>query len=77
MTPPFILRFAADGSARCLYGEPFPLQQLGRLGVRRASFVEFNPTTQSWEVSDTKRRVIFRSPSREACLSWEQLNLVN
>ena len=31
---------AADGSARCVYGEEFDLHALGRLAIRRGSHVE-------------------------------------
>jgi hypothetical protein len=52
-----------------------PLHELGRLGVERASAIEFNNDRQNWEVKDLKGRVRFFAKSRAACLEWEQQNL--
>ena len=41
---------ARDGSLRCLYTEMIPLAELGRLAIRRASFVEPDLCGQ-WTVS--------------------------
>lgn len=74
---PIILSFDADGSAQCVHTDALPLEALGRMTVRRASTVEFNPGTQMWEVrwegSDT---VVFSHASRGECIRWEveQLN---
>ena len=79
-----ILEFGADGSGQCLHTDAIPLQELGRLTVRRASTVEFSEELQQWEVRSEKRRntvrpfhgayrkvVLFRNESRQACLDYE------
>ena len=69
------ITFAPDGTARCLWTEAVPLHELGHLDIQRASTIEFNSTTQHWEVKDLKGRIRFFSRSRSACLEWEQQNL--
>ena len=66
--------FDPRGTASCLYGETIDLHTLGRLRCTRATEVEFNADTQQWEVRRT-RNVLFSSPSRQACLEWEQHNI--
>ncbi len=70
-----VITFGPDGTARCLWTETVPLPELGWLQVHRASNIEFNNTTQHWEVKDRKGRVRFFAKTRSACLSWEQRNL--
>ena len=70
-----VITFAPDGTARCLWTEAVPLHELGRLEIHRASNIEFNNTTQQWEVKDRKGKVRFFAKSRSACLDWEQQNL--
>lgn len=69
--------YAPDGTARCLWTEAVPLQELGRLAMQRASTVEFNQSTQDWEVrlASNPDVVAFAHPSREACLNWERRKL--
>jgi hypothetical protein len=69
-----VITFAADGTARCLWTEAVPLQELGRLDLHRASQVEFNPSQQVWEVRLTSNpdAVAFSHASRETCLEWER-----
>jgi hypothetical protein len=69
-----VITFAAEGTARCLWTEAVPLQELGRLEVHRASQVEFNPAKQNWEVRLTSNpgAVAFSHASRETCLHWER-----
>jgi len=69
------ISFKPDGTAQCLWTEALPLHELGRLEIHRATNIEFNTTTQQWEVKDRKGRVRFFSKSRSACLEWEQENL--
>ena len=69
-----IITFGTSGTARCLWTEAVPLQELGWLDLQRASTVEFNHTTQVWEVrlASAPDAVVFMHPSREACLNWER-----
>ena len=69
------ITFAPDGTAHCLWTEAVPLHELGRLEIRRASNIEFNNTTQQWEIKDRKGKVRFFAKSRSACLEWEHENL--
>jgi hypothetical protein len=69
------ISFKPDGTAQCLWTEVLPLHELGRLEIHRASNIEFNNTTQQWEVKDPRGRVRFFARSRTACLEWEQQNL--
>jgi hypothetical protein len=69
------ISFHIDGTAQCLWTEALPLHELGRLEIHRASNIEFNNTTQHWEVKDLKGKVRFVAKSRAACLEWEQQNL--
>jgi hypothetical protein len=73
-----VIAFAPDGTARCLWTEAVPLQELGRLDIHRASTVEFNSRHQTWEVrlASHPEAVAFSHPSRELCLQWER-NTIN
>lgn len=68
------LFFHPDGTAACLHSEAIPLQSLGTLTVRRASWIDFNQSRQSWEVRlDPKdNHPVFSSPNRDTCLQWEE-----
>jgi len=71
-----VLTFGPDGTVRCLYGELIDLRAIGTLSCERASHIEFDEKTQEWCVlSADRRRVLFRDPSRQACLDWETDNL--
>jgi hypothetical protein len=69
-----IILFKPGGTARCLWTEAVPLQELGRLELQRASTVEFNHPMQVWEVrlASDPMDVAFAHPSRQTCLAWEQ-----
>ena len=69
------IEFNPNGSANCLWTDAISLHELGRLEITRASNIEFNNTTQQWEVIDRKGRVRFFARSRSACLKWEHQNL--
>ncbi len=71
------LTFREDGSALCLHTDLLPLGELGTLTVSRNSEVEFNHTTQLWEVTRPGERshVLYANASRSACIEWEILNL--
>ncbi len=66
-----VLTFEPDGVAHCLHTDAIPLQSLGTLQVERASTIEFNPTTQQWEVKDAAGAILHSDPSRSRCLAWE------
>ena len=56
-----------------LFTECIALGELGPLQLTRASTIEFNSTTQEWEVEvPDSGQVLFRDPSRQRCLDWEQ-----
>jgi hypothetical protein len=69
------IQFNTDGSAHCLWTDAIPLHDLGQLEITRASTIEFNNSTQHWEVRDRRGRVRFISKSRAQCLEWERQNL--
>jgi hypothetical protein len=69
------ISFTPEGTAHCLWTEALPLHELGRLQVTGASNIEFNTTTQQWEVKDRRGHMHFFSKSRSACLEWEQHHL--
>jgi len=66
------LRFLPNGTCRCLYNEVIDLSCLGRLTVNRATVIEFDNPTQSWQVADLSGFCLYSSTSREDCLCWEQ-----
>ena len=72
-----VITFAPDGTARCLWSEAVPLHELGRLDIKRASTVEFEPSKQQWEVrlASESDVVAFSHPSRATCLDWERNTL--
>ena len=65
------LRFLPNGTCRCLYNEVIDLSSLGRLTVKRATVLEFDNPTQSWQVCYLNGFCLYSSPSREDCLRWE------
>ena len=66
-----VLTFTPDGVVRGLHTDAIPLQSLGTLTVHRASTIEFNPTTQQWEVKTADGATLHSDPSRSRCLAWE------
>jgi len=66
-----VLTFEVDGTAHCLHTDAIPLQTLGTLTVERATTIEFNPSTQQWEVKDAEGVILHRNPSRSCCVEWE------
>ena len=66
-----VLTFEPDGVVRCLHTDAIPLQTLGTLEVQRATSIEFNASTQQWEVKDAAGAILFTKPSRSRCLAWE------
>jgi hypothetical protein len=75
-TAKLVLTIDHDGTGRCLYSELIDLRALGSLTCQRASHIEFDARQQDWKVlAADRRRVLFRDPSRQACLDWEQDHL--
>jgi hypothetical protein len=83
MTDVLIIEADETGRVQCLHSDLIPLQELGRLTVRRASTVEFNERTQEWEVRVPRHdsftrllgietRTLFANTSRQLCLEYEQ-----
>jgi len=68
---PFVLRFDPDGFGHCLYTEQIDLSALGFLILTRATTIEFDQSSQQWEVRDTPGNILCRDPSRVRCLDWE------
>jgi hypothetical protein len=70
------IEFRADGRGHCLYTDALDLQRIGPLACRRASTIEFNASTQHWEVrAADSATLLYTHPSRQACLDWERANL--
>ena len=66
-----VLTFDPDGRGHCLHTDAIPLQSLGTLTVQRATTIEFNASTQQWEVKDAAGAILHSNPSRSCCLAWE------
>ncbi len=69
--PTAVLRFRPDGTGHGLYTEAIDLSRIGRLHIERASHVEFDDTSQQWQVLDTRGQCVHEDASRQACLRWE------
>lgn len=67
------LTISPDGrTATGLWTEALNLHALGTCHVERASTIEFNNTTQEWDVAiPVGGPVLFSDPSRQVCLDWE------
>jgi len=66
-----VITFDPTGTGHCLFTEAIDLSTVGGLDLHRASNIEFNNGTQLWEVRSTEGVLLFRHPSRQACLDWE------
>jgi hypothetical protein len=66
-----VLTVAPGGVVTGLYTETIPLFELGALHVERLTTIEFNDSTQQWEVTDRQGHRLFADPSRAVCLQWE------
>ncbi len=69
------ISFKPDGTGSCLYTELIDLQSIGRLEVKRASTIEFNNTSQFWEVKDRRGNLLFFARQRKDCIQWEHEHL--
>ena len=70
-----VVTFDGAGVGSCLYSELIDLHSIGSLEIRRASHIEFNNTTQRWEVKNLRGNVLFFAKTRTACVEWEQANV--
>ena len=68
---PHVLTFTESGEGRCLYTEAIELGTIGRLTMQRATSIEFDATSQQWEVRDAGGALLHNHPSREERLAWE------
>ena len=67
------LIFTPDGTGQGLYTEAIDLEAIGDLSIQRASEIEFDNDSGFWTVRiPGDRRVLYRHPSRQACLDWER-----
>ena len=66
-----VLTFQSGGIVTGLYPEAIPLTQIGALTIERLTTIEFNDSTQQWEVRDRAEALMFSDSSRERCLQWE------
>ena len=67
-----VLTFDESGIVTGLYTEAIPLGAIGVLKVTRLTSIEFNDSSQQWEVKDRAGEVLFSHRSRQRCLDWEQ-----
>lgn len=72
-----ILNFRTDGTFDGLHTDRTDLESIGIMQMRRASWVEFNESSQQWEVRWQKdaKEPVFTHPSRLECLLWERKQL--
>jgi len=66
-----VLTIAPGGIVTGLYTETIPLAEIGALKISRLTDIEFNDSTQQWEVRDRAGALLFSHASREQCLRWE------
>lgn len=67
-----VFSFDPAGNGHCLFTEAIDLSSLGVLEIVRASHIEFNHRSQEWEVTSPEGQFLFRHPSRQGGLDWEQ-----
>jgi len=63
-----VLKFDCLGTGHSLFTEAIDLSLLGALEMVRASIIEFDHPSQKWEVRNLAGNLLFRHPSRHACL---------
>jgi len=66
------LTFLTTGIVTGLYSEIIDLTCLGKMKIKRATNIEFDNRLQAWRVKDMSGFALYTSPSRQACLDWEQ-----
>lgn len=71
-----IINFRTNGRFDGLHTDRTDLNEVGSMSVKRASWVDFNESTQVWEVRwSPKAPPVFSNHSREACIEWEREQL--
>jgi len=76
MKPHLVLFCSDTGLVYGPYTEAIDLRELGLLKVERATAIEFDNDSQSWQVLAPTGECLFSSPSRQACLTWEHEHLL-
>jgi len=66
-----VLTVDEGGIVTGLYTEMIPLGAIGALSITRLSEIEFNDSSQEWEVRGSTGTILFSHRSRQACLDWE------
>ena len=67
-----ILDVDENGNIHCLYTDEIDLFSLGKItNVRKASNVEFDEPSQSWQVLSLEGEVLYTNSNREAAIKWE------
>ena len=68
------ITFSPNATASCLHTDVIPLQSLGHCRTHRASWIDFNETTQEWEVRFDPHALdcSYSNASRQNCLDWER-----
>lgn len=68
----FNLTFNPSGIGTCFYTEAIDLSSIGVLEISRATTIEFNSGSRTWEVKNIEGEILFENASRQTCLLWEQ-----
>jgi hypothetical protein len=66
-----VLTFSEGGIVTGLHTEAIPLDAIGALSISRLTSIEFNDSSQEWEVRDRAGEVRFSHRFRQRCLEWE------
>ena len=70
-----IFEIDEEGNLNGLYTDEVNLFSLGRVvNVRKASNVEFDESSQQWQVTSISGKVLYSHPNRETCIEWEIVN---
>lgn len=62
-----VIEFDSHGGASSMHSDKFPLSFLGKMEVRRASEIKFNPDTQKWDIWLVDADGTMHPPIPEAC----------
>ena len=61
-----------DGTVIALAGGPLSLAGLGERTTRRISKIEFNPSSQHWEVETVEGTLLAEFADYDQALAWER-----